>query len=649
MHSFRLKVIAIIVGISWAAAALMQLFNGLFFMRNLQAILPGLDIFAAVVLGITTLVALLIFIRLGPLARIERRLLAGEDVPLEERVGARRILGSVNVFIVAVNLLGFLLGPIMSISMNQLSGQGHITLTDAILLVLLNIGIGFMAGLQEMSLANKAMMGIRDRLDITRSAPGLRDFKIGTRFGVPAMAAIFLCACMFVMASIGILREYSSWLAGAQADAMSSATSVGADAVNTNELRHILEMVALFAAIALWTALLVASISVSVRAQVKRLEASMRSIAEGSADLSTRLGVIYFDELGELTVAFNDVLDSVGSLVGGVKGVAGKAVASASALDSSAAEAERAVGSLGSASSRVDAALGRQRGAVGATGGVLKRLGGSIAVVVEQVGTQAGFVEQSSAAISQMAANIGSATRMAAQADELGKELRSSAEGGGEAMRGMAGAMAEIEAASKSVADIVGSISRIAAQTNLLAMNAAIEAAHAGDAGAGFAVVADEVRSLAETSAKSAKEIIGVIRSMGDKIKSGVELAERSSRAFVAIREDVDKTTQLVNTIAQAMKEQEIGAHEILGSTNSLIEATERIRDLTVEQEGLSREMDGAMGAIEASVREIEAAAAEQETGAGTLARVVSEMRSEAAENADGAKELARSIDGFTT
>lgn len=73
--------------------------------------------------------------------------------------------------------------------------------------------------------------------------------------------------------------------------------------------------------------------------------------------------------------------------------------------------------------------------------------------------------------------------------------------------------MDEIRAASAEVGKVNRAVDEIAFHINLLALNAAVEAARAGEAGRGFAVVAEEVRSLAQRSAKAAKETSALIES----------------------------------------------------------------------------------------------------------------------------------------
>jgi methyl-accepting chemotaxis protein len=248
-----------------------------------------------------------------------------------------------------------------------------------------------------------------------------------------------------------------------------------------------------------------------------------------------------------------------------------------------------------------------------------------------------------------MAANITSVSRIASKADELATQLKDLSREGDEALKTSVQGLRDLETSSRSVREIVGSIAKIASQTNLLAMNAAIEAAHAGRSGAGFAVVADEVRTLAESAARSSAEIVRLIKDMSDRISANAVLADRAGNSFGRIREGVDGTTELVRTIAASMSEQKAGADEILRSINSLIEATQAIRNLSADQKERSLAMRMAMDDIVHASERILDAIQDEAGSTVVLSRVVALVRTEAERNRTGTVGLAQAISRFKT
>ncbi len=183
---------------------------------------------------------------------------------------------------------------------------------------------------------------------------------------------------------------------------------------------------------------------------------------------------------------------------------------------------------------------------------------------------QAASAEEASSSIEEMNATIRQNADNAQQTEKIALKSAADAEESGKAVADAVGAM-------KDIAKKTSIIEEIARQTNLLALNAAIEAARAGEHGKGFAVVASEVRKLAERSQTAAAEISHLS-------STSTEVAERAGQMLTKLVPDIHKTSELVQEISAASKEQ-------AGGTDQLNGAIQQLNQVIQQNAGAAEEM----------------------------------------------------------
>lgn len=171
-------------------------------------------------------------------------------------------------------------------------------------------------------------------------------------------------------------------------------------------------------------------------------------------------------------------------------------------------------------------------------------------------------MNQITATIAEVAMHVSDTAEHAEIAHKLAKDGENLSHVTSESITGLrntvkiiSSSVAEVEEQTIQIADAANMIEKIAEKTNLLALNAAIEAARAGEQGRGFAVVAEEVRNLAKHTQNSTNEINKIVKSLANKSKEAVIVADKGAKdadkGLAKVLESGQMLTGIVSAISQ--------------------------------------------------------------------------------------------------
>ncbi|GAB2672328.1 methyl-accepting chemotaxis protein [Paenibacillus thermoaerophilus] len=257
---------------------------------------------------------------------------------------------------------------------------------------------------------------------------------------------------------------------------------------------------------------------------VGRPLAQLRDLMQegASGNLTVRMQAKSRDEIGQVSISFNQMMGQISELVRRSNQSALEVLNTSSELSEAARKTALSAREIATATEEI---------ATGAT---------SLAVESEKGN------EMTTAIGEQMQKVIASNLDMGRAA----AEVQQSSEQGTAYMAGLIGKTNETETMTRemservdklkesagSIRKILGMLENITKQTNILSLNATIEAARAGAAGKGFMVVADEIRKLADQS----RESINVVGQITDAIQREVDsTVESLASAQPLFREQV--------------------------------------------------------------------------------------------------------------
>lgn len=308
-------------------------------------------------------------------------------------------------------------------------------------------------------------------------------------------------------------------------------------------------------------------------------------------DLSTRVPVLYEDEVGQVGVAFNQMAESFQELIGQLQWTGIQLTTSTTEIAATAKQQEATIVEQ-EATTKEIAATARE---ISATAKEFAKTMSEVSSGAEQTSSLA---SSGKTGLNRME------TIMRQMVDAAGN---------------IASKLAVLNEKAGSITSIVTTIGKVADQTNLLSLNAAIEAEKAGEYGRSFAVIAREIRRLADQTANATLDIEKMVNEMvsavsagvmgvdkfSEEINTGVKQASNVGEQLSKIIEQVQQQTASFETVNQGMQAQSQGAEQINESINQLSEAamqtTESIRQFhnAIEQlNNAAQEMQNAVSRI---------------------------------------------------
>ncbi|WP_051507316.1 methyl-accepting chemotaxis protein [Saccharibacillus sacchari] len=272
-----------------------------------------------------------------------------------------------------------------------------------------------------------------------------------------------------------------------------------------------------------------------------------------TGNLSVRTDYRSKDEIGELSSAFNRMMDRITDLIRQTTDTAQQVLDTAGELEQASKQ---------TASSAREIAIATEEIANGASS--LAQEAEKSTELTERIGERMENVVSANREMDVSAREVQTASR---QGTEHLDKLLSQTGSTENMVRSLVTRVDALKESTASVMKVLDVMQNITKQTNILSLNATIEAARAGVAGQGFMVVAGEIRQLASRS----RESIDMVGEITDNIQSEMDETVRTlSAVYPMFQEQVQSVKQTTGIFDSVQEQMELFSGKLDGVTTSI-------------------------------------------------------------------------------
>ncbi|URZ03891.1 methyl-accepting chemotaxis protein [Clostridium felsineum] len=307
---------------------------------------------------------------------------------------------------------------------------------------------------------------------------------------------------------------------------------------------------------------------------LKNIKYAMAKAASGK--LTVRADIKYNDEIGNISSAFNTMMDKIQEIVVKIKDSSNEIQDKSQNLTSTSEELSSSTEEVEKIISTVSTGANLQVSDLAKVSELLNSLNDNMQLISTKLGA---VKTEGDTANSKIDLGESEITNLLTSMDTIKTSFQA--------------VVTKIRTLNASITEIVDTtkfINEISEDTNLLALNAAIEAARAGEAGRGFSVVSEKIRELAEQTQSLTNKITSLTASLNDNTSEVISTTKNMETYFEAQSSSIKNTAiqfknifESINNIFPLIENSYTSMSEISSSKNTLLSKLDTLNSVAIK------------------------------------------------------------------